>query len=237
MERTLKHFLKTALLPLGSTMYIYGGGWDEADCGAGTEARTLGVSPRWRVFCEAQDECYDYTKHLYERKNGLDCSGYVGWLVYNTMEEENGRLGYVKKAREMARDFALRGWGSFTKSSEVMDYLPGDVMSGADHVWISLGQCSDGSVLLVHSSPPGVILSGTIAKNGELRSEALILAEDAMSFYYPAWHKKYPRYLRGASYLFGYDRFRWDLKKGVLTDPDGYGIMSPNQLMDHLFRE
>lgn len=237
MERTLKNFLKTALLPLGSTMYIYGGGWDDDDNGAGTDARTMGVSPRWRDFFEKQDENYDFREHLYERRNGLDCSGYVGWVIYNLMEEENRRSGYVKKARSMAMDFADRGWGSLTSKGKVTDYRPGDILSGKDHVWISLGQCSDGSVLMLHSSPPGVILSGTVAKNGASCSEALFLASDVMASFFPRWHRKYPCYLRGASYLADYDRFRWDLKNGVLTDPDGYGIMSPNQLINHLFRE
>ena len=237
MERTLKNFLKTALLPLGSTMYIYGGGWDDDDNGAGIDARTMGVSPRWRDFFEKQDENYDFKEYLYERRNGLDCSGYVGWVIYNLMEEGNRRSGYVKQARSMAMDFADRGWGSLTSKDKVTDYHPGDILSGKDHVWISLGQCSDGSVLMLHSSPPGVILSGTVAKNGASYSEALFLAYDVMASFHPWWHRKYPCYLRGASYLTDYDRFRWDLKNGVLTDPDGYDIMSPNQLINHLFRE
>ena len=237
MERTLKHFLKTAVLPLGSTMYIYGGGWDTMDHGAGTDARTLGVSPLWCEFFEQQNENYQYKDHLYEREHGLDCSGYVGWVVYNTMETENGRLGYITKAQSMAEDFARRGWGSFTEKGEVKDYCPGDIMSGTDHVWIALGQYADGSVLLLHSSPPGVILSGTVTENGDPHSEAPAVAEEIMASFYPRWHRKYPCYLRGVSYLSDYDRFRWDLKNGPLTDPDGCGIMSPNQLINHLFRE
>ena len=29
LEKTLENLLKTALLPIGKTMYIYGGGWNE----------------------------------------------------------------------------------------------------------------------------------------------------------------------------------------------------------------
>lgn len=236
--RTLKHFLETALLPLGSTMYVYGGGWDDGDNGAGIDARALGVSPRWREFFEQQDASYDYKDHLYEREMGLDCSGYVGWVVYNVMEEETGRPGYVMKARDMARDFARRGRGSFTEKDKVKDYFPGDIMSGKDHVWISLGRCSDGSVLLLHASPPGVILSGTVTPKEESNSIAAQLAEEYTATYFPRWHRRYPRSLRGISYLKDYDRMRWHLDgRGVLTDPEGYGIMSGEELIRNLFSE
>ena len=238
MGRTLKRFLEMALLPLGSTMYVCGGGWDETDRGAGNDARTLGVSPRWREFSEKQDEDYNYKNHLYEREHGLDCSGYMGWVIYNIMEEENGRTGYVMKARDMARHFAYCGWGDFTEKEKVKDCRPGDIMSGKDHVWLSLGQCSDGSVLLLHSSPPGVILSGTVTPKGDNDSIAVQLAEEYTARYFPRWHQRYPRCLRGISYLKDYDRMRWHLdESGVLTDPDGYGIMSGEELIRHLLSE
>lgn len=238
MERTLKNFLQTALLPFGSTMYVYGGGWDEVDNGAGKDARTLGVSLRWREFFEEQDENYDYKDHLYERENGLDCSGYVGWVVYNVMEEETGRPGYVMKARDMAMCFSARGWGSFTEKDKVNDYRPGDIMSGKDHVWISLGRCSDGSVLLLHASPPGVILSGTVTPEEESNSIAAQLAEKYTAMCFPRWHRRYPRSLRGILYLRNYNQMRWHLDgRGVLTDPEGYGIMSGEELIRHFFSE
>lgn len=38
---TTTTFLKNALKPVGQTLYIYGGGWNEAQTGSGTEALTL----------------------------------------------------------------------------------------------------------------------------------------------------------------------------------------------------
>lgn len=38
---TTTDFLKNALKPVGQTLYIYGGGWNEAQTGSGTEALTL----------------------------------------------------------------------------------------------------------------------------------------------------------------------------------------------------
>lgn len=40
---TTTDFLKNALKPVGQTLYIYGGGWNEAQTGSGTEALTLGL--------------------------------------------------------------------------------------------------------------------------------------------------------------------------------------------------
>ena len=67
---------------------------------------------------------------------------------------------YVMKSQEMASTYASYGWGTFTPYSEVTDHKPGDIFSNEGHVYISLGTCDDGSVLLVHSSPPGVRICG-----------------------------------------------------------------------------
>ena len=55
-KSTLKKLLQTALQPVGSTLYVWGGGWNEADTGAGEEAVTIGVSPRWKSFFEKQNK-------------------------------------------------------------------------------------------------------------------------------------------------------------------------------------
>lgn len=47
---TLKTLLLTALEPVGSTMYVWGGGWNKADTGAGIEAVSIGVTSKWKAF-------------------------------------------------------------------------------------------------------------------------------------------------------------------------------------------
>lgn len=42
-EFSMERLLRTSLLPVGQTMYIWGGGWNQDDAGAGIEAVTLGV--------------------------------------------------------------------------------------------------------------------------------------------------------------------------------------------------
>jgi CubicO group peptidase (beta-lactamase class C family) len=99
----------------------------------------------------------------------------VGWAVYNVLETENGHPGYVCKASSMAQTMADRGLGDYIPTTEVTQWLPGDILSMKGHVWIAVGMCSDGSVLLLHASPPGVIFSGTLLPDGS-ESDATIRA-------------------------------------------------------------
>lgn len=234
--KTLFDFLKTALLPVGNTMYVYGGGWNEEDTGAGIEAVTLGVSPEWVKFAAMQDASYDHTKYRYHIHKGLDCSGYVGWVLYNTWEEKSGCVGYVMPAAQMAETFAAWKWGTLLPQGKLSVFLPGDIVSMKDHVWISLGTCQDGSVLLVHASPPGVSLCGTMlpAVEGEVekKSQAVYLAENYMQKHFPNWYKRYPNCSRGSFYKTESSVMRWDNK--VLADPDSLRCRSPEALLDLL---
>lgn len=235
-KKTLLYFLRTALLPVGKTMYVYGGGWNEEDTGAGTEAVTLGLSEEWEKFAVRQDAWYDHTRYRYQIHKGLDCSGYVGWVLYNTLETENGHTGYVMPAEKMAENFAKRGFGTFLSQEEKKEFLPGDIVSMKGHVWISLGMCEDSSVLLVHASPPGVILCGTClpAVDGvpKQKGQAVFLAEGYMQSYVPNWYEKYPDCGRGSFYTTQSSVMRWD--NTVLTDPEGIQNMSPEKVLVYL---
>lgn len=233
---TLKKLLQTALKPVGSTMYVWGGGWNKADTGAGKTARTIGVSPKWKAFFKRQSSSYNYNTTKYQIENGLDCSGYIGWTVYNILNTKSGNEGYVMKASNMASNFAARGWGTYTYKTGVKDYRAGDIMSMPGHVWMVLGQCKDGSVVLLHSSPPGVQISGTVTRSGNKNSQAVALAKKYMKKYYPEWYKKYPDCSKGSSYLTQASRMRWDLsRKSIMSDPDGYRKMSAEQILRDLF--
>ena len=291
----LKFFLQTALLPVGSVMYVWGGGWNESDTGAGREACTLGVSPRWKEFARKQTASYDYLTTRYQIHDGLDCSGYVGWCIYNLLHaplsnasqhfthshlENTGTAqsclqdkntprssvssaipcGYVMPARQMAAEFAARGWGTFIPRSQITAYHAGDIMSSRGHVWIAVGQCNDGSIVLLHSSPPGVRLCGTPgtghASNfhhtsdacrtpgssrmppapGITDSQAIRLASYYMRTYYPDWYSRYPDCSCDSSYLRDYDQMRWDTAgKAALTDSDGFQKMSASTVLKNLF--
>lgn len=233
---TLKRLLLTGLEPVGSTMYVWGGGWNREDTGAGPEARTIGVSPAWRNFFEKQTGSYDYRRVKYQTADGLDCSGYVGWCIYNVLNTTDGKTGYVMPAHKMAEDFASRGWGTYTPRAGVKDYRAGDIMSCDGHVWMAVGPCGDGSVVALHSSPPGVQLAGTVTLEGKADSQAAALAASYMKQYFPKWYKKYPNCAKDVKYLTQYGRMRWDISgKAVMTDPEGYRNMSADSILQDLF--
>ena len=105
-------------------------------------------------------------------------------------------------------------------------------MSMQGHVWISLGMCSDGSVLLLHASPPGVIFSGTELEDGG-NSQAIKLAQQIMSIHYPEWYAKYPDCARSHSYLTGSGAMRWS--RQILRDEEGVSAMSAEEIVALLF--
>ena len=238
---TVKNLLQTAIAPIGSTMYVWGGGWNKADTGAGKDARRIGLSPAWRAFAKNKKSSYNYKRYRYQIHNGLDCSGYVGWCVYNVLNTKNNKKGYVYSASKQAKKLADSGFGSYRSAKKIKDYRAGDVMSSTckccGHVWIVIGQCKDGSVVLVHSSPAGVQLCGTTTPSGKKNSKAYKLAKKYMKKYYRAWYKRYPNVSRGKTYLSHYGQMRWRTsgKKVCLSDPDGYQNMSAEEILADLF--
>lgn len=218
---TLKTFLDTALAPCGSTMYIWGGGWDVTDTKAGDDALRIGLNGQWRTFYKKQSSSYDYNKYRYDWGNGLDCSGYIGWVMYNILNTKPNKDGYVKLASKQGEWFAQKGYGTFKKSSQVTEYKPGDIMSSSGHIYICLGSLSDGSVLLVHASPPGISVCGTVTPSGGKNSKAILYAKKLRKKEYGQWNKKYSDCIKPVSYLTDYDQFRFDLTgESIMTDPD-----------------
>ncbi len=231
--KSMENLLLTALVPVGRTMYVWGGGWNEEDTGAGIEAMSFGVSAGWEAFAAEQTSDYDYKKTEYQIHDGLDCSGYIGWLIYNVFETEEALPGYVYPSTQMAEKFAANGWGEYL-TDDITEWKPGDICSMPGHVWMSLGMCEDGSVLLVHASPPGVRLSGTRLKNGE-KSEAIKMAEEYMKENHPQWYEKYPASDVSYNYLTKSKVFRW--APSILEDSQGIQDMTAAEVLELLERE
>lgn len=240
---TLKNFLQNAVKPLGTTLYVWGGGWGTDGNDSHISSRTIGVCPSWKAFFDSQNASYSYSITLYRSELGLDCSGYVGWCLYNTFNTVSGNNGYVELAEHMARDFAKKGWGSYIRRSKVKNWKPGDIMSSdcsdCGHVWISLGTCSDGSVVALHSTggnSGGVQISGTPTPSGKQKSQAVLLAMKYMNKYCKEWSRRYSKsyasHLKGSSYLSHYCQMRWDVSgDSILTDPENIQKMSPEQVL------
>lgn len=218
-KKTLKTYLQNALVPVGRTLYIWGGGWDDSD------ASVIGYQSKWKTFFKKHAKAsYNYANYRYSYGNGLDCSGFAAWTLYNTLYKKSGQAWLVYQSTTVAENYYKKGWVSISRNSSSQTYKPGDVVSMNGHVWISLGQCSDKSVLLVHSSPKGVQISGTAGK-------AATLAKYYMTKYFPEW--PYEARTVGSGYLNYAGKARWKVtgSKAVLKDPDGIQKMTANKCM------
>ena len=211
--KTIDNLIKTAFEPVGKVMYIYGGGWNDTDTCGGKETMTLGLSNSWLEFSSKQDSSYNYKDYDYKKDisvihNGLDCSAYVGWVIYNVFND--GR-NYVTNSYKMGQMLSSLDYGFVIDKNNIKEIKRGDIMfsncSDCKHIYIALKTCKDGSVILLHSSPPGVQLSGN--KN----SLAVNFATKYMKKYYHDWYNRFPDNARDERYLNHYDCFRWSIIK------------------------
>ena len=189
---------------------------------------------------------------------GVDCSAYIGWTVYNVMHTESTTNdlsdGYVMSAVKMAKTFADKGWGTWTR--DIKSFKPGDIFSMSGHVWTVLGVCDDGSIVFLHSTPSdskagqgggGVQLSALNPNSdNDKNCEAYKLVTKYMTKYYPEWSTRYDAVLRsydsyatpasGSEYSKTWSgNFSWNLDGTGLTDPDGYADMSAAEILADLF--
>ena len=272
-ERTLKNYLQTAMNPVGTALYVYGGSWDWQDVNSSNQALTIGLPQSWIDFFQQQDANYTYKNsadpaHSYYPHNswnqyyyaGVDCSAYIGWTVYNVMHTESTTNdlsdGYVMSAVKMAKTFADKGWGTWTR--DIKSFKPGDIFSMSGHVWTVLGICDDGSIVFLHSTPSdskagqgggGVQLSALNPNSDDDKNcEAYKLVTKYMTKYYPEWSERYDAVLRsyisyatpatGTKYKETWSgNFSWNLDGTGLTDPDGYADMSAAEILADLFGE
>ena len=270
-KRTLKNYLQTAMNPVGTALYVYGGSWDWQDVNSSNQALTIGLPQSWIDFFQQQDANYTYKNsadpaHSYYPHNswnqyyyaGVDCSAYIGWTVYNVMHTESTTNdlsdGYVMSAVKMAKTFADKGWGTWTR--DIKSFKPGDIFSMSGHVWTVLGVCDDGSIVFLHSTPSdskagqgggGVQLSALNPNSdNDKNCEAYKLVTKYMTKYYPEWSERYDAVLRsydsyatpasGSEYSKTWSgNFSWNLDGTGLTDPDGYADMSAAEILADLF--
>jgi glucan-binding YG repeat protein len=232
-ERTIKNYLAGAIQPVGQALYVWGGGWNDSTL--------IGVSSTWKQFYDSQSSSYDYNNYrdlsASTRAKGLDCSGFVGWAAYQVMQTKSGvGSGYTVVSGDIGSYYVSLGWGSIVTqsalSSSSWTLKPGDVGYNSGHTWIVIGQCSDKSVVIVHSTPnAGCQIAGTPTPSGDYSSEAAALAKKYMSkfsgYYKYNYNTTTGNYIRNGNYL------RWN--SATLSDPDGYSSMTADEILADLF--
>lgn len=231
--KTIKNYLAGALQPVGQALYVWGGGWNDST--------RKGVSPVWQQWYASQDSSYDYNNYrdlsTANRAKGLDCSGFVGWAAYQVMQSKSGvGSGYTVVSGEIGSYYNSLGWGSIITQANLAStnykLYPGDIGYNDGHTWIVLGQCSDKSVVIVHSTPQaGCQISGTPTPSGDYSSEAIALAQKYMSRY--PGYTKYDYHTSSGNYIRQGNFLRWNTS--TLSDPDGYRNMSAAQILADLF--
>ena len=232
-EKTIKNYLLGALIPVGKVLYVWGGGWNDAN--------RIGLSPTWTQWYNSQNKNYDYSRYSdlskANRAKGLDCSGFVGWATYQVMHKTSGEhYGYTVVSGEVGSYYTSLGWGTTINqnylSSNNYTLKAGDIGYNSGHVWMVLGQCKDKSVVIVHSTTQaGVQIAGTSTPKGDSNSEAVALAKKYMSRY--PGTKKYEYHYSAGNYIPRYNYFRWNRK--TLADPDGYMSMYADEILLDLF--
>ena len=232
-KKTLTAYLKNAMVPVGQTLYIWGGGWSDGSSGGVEDNMIAGALKTWTMFFETHNSTnYDYLNYQYSYGNGLDCSGYAGWVLYNTLYSTDGEAYLTVKSSSVADTYISKGWADEEDSSANPEHFyPGDVVSIDGHVWISLGECSDGSVVIVHSSPNGVQIAGSVVPStGASNSQAYNLAKKYMEKYFPQW--PYATRCVGKTYLTNLAGVaHWNTSDGLLTDPDKLQSKSANDVL------
>lgn len=232
--RTLKNYLAGALQPVGRALYVWGGGW--------TDSTRKGVSPTWVSWYNSQTSSYNYNNYrdltTANRIKGLDCSGFVGWASYQVMHTKSGEGGgYTVVSGDIGSYYQnTLKWGRIVNQNYLSQtkwkMQPGDIGYDSGHTWIVLGQCSDKSVVIVHSTPQaGCQIAGTCTPDGDYDSQAVALAKTYMSRYKGytkyEYHPSCGNYIRRGNYL------RW--YSSTLSDPDGYKNKTAAQILADLY--
>lgn len=231
--KTVKNYLLNAMQPVGTVLYVWGGGWNNAT--------TIGVPSAMINWYNSQSSDYDYHNwndlSVANRAKGFDCSGFVGWCAYQALHSVSGQgSGYTCVSRTVGSTYQDRGWGNIidknTLPSNGYQLKAGDVGYYDSHTFIVVGQCRDKSLVIVHSTPQaGVQIAGTPTPDGKYGSQAAALAAQYMSRY--PGTQKYEYLNKTGNYLTRCSFFRWN--RATLADPDGYMNKYADEILADLF--
>lgn len=238
-ENTMTNLMRAAGLPIGKVMYSWGGG--RVGGPKETGGAPIGIPEEWTKFYDKyQKPNKAYNFRVYRaggaptetsRKSGLDCSGYIGWMLGSVRYD--GNMYGVVSGSHIGQ---LTGMGLGKRlPNPFSDYKPGDILANGGHVVMVIGPSEHGGAVIAHASPHGVKLGGI---DGGVQT-----AEAYMSKYFPEVSDKNKAFNFGTfnvtSYKGKYQQFRWNIvksgdRKGI-EDPDGLYNMTAEQILKKMF--
>ncbi|MDR1260328.1 MAG: hypothetical protein LBJ83_01195 [Oscillospiraceae bacterium] len=257
----LYDFLGRSCHRVAQAIYGWGGGWDP---NGGVETTQLidPVSPERQAFYQQNASAtvgMQYTFGL--RAQCMDCSGLTANICRSTWPQSDWgqilgpqRMGSHRIGPSLEAD----GWGQVCPHGTAAP-APGDLAftETAGHIAIVVACCSDGSVVLLESTPPRIALRGTPSTSGRRASEAAALSEEFMARYHPGdceqfrgwetqtlwlvnnpWMDDHPQ-VRDTLSLFchhkainEYALFKFNQR--VVTDRTGLRRMDPREVMERV---
>lgn len=277
-ESSIRNLVLRALAFVGKWAYIWGGGRKVVN--GKRVVDTIGVPLGWEKFCASLDysKGYNWRDRLdrnapynvneKDQLNGTDCSGFIAWLVKNTIKDSKG-LTFLSKAMDIAKFYGYGknnlGLGKCSSVKGTGKVYPGDIISmnqawnddgkleGESHVYLSLGQFKDRSVLMLDMSGTAstVMIRGTRSRNAlingnikDLNSEAIDAAHYCMKKYYPDTYKDW-KLDKNRNYICAKDDYRldscmhWKTKgpNSIISDREGYQSKSPYEVLSDVFGE
>ncbi len=253
--RTRRNLLLNAFAPVGTTLYV-----PEGIAGSGEGAVPAG----WADFFSWQDETYLYTEWessglaLYQTC-GIDNGGYIAYVLENVLETGESLprdTSVITSLEEMGLGMVLPlmegGWpdedeaeasedeedaGPPTVSlDDIISLMPGDLICTFDEVWIVLGTCADGSLVVFRCAPT---LSYQDMPGGGVQLSAVGSSTDSLAYHlvkqvteniYPLWSERYDVCLLDPSLMYQASCFVWT----DLSDPEGLTALSARQIITSL---
>ena len=244
-RRTIKNYLQHALSAMGRVTYMYGGGQ-----GNGPNY-VIGFDKLLPTYKDYHDRNIE-NKEKFKNNRGLDCCGYVKWIVYNTFHTEEGKHdtdGGVASGYD--NSLANKGYGKIVykdKNWSSVDLKPGDIVSSGPHIWTIIGKSENGGYVMIHSSQTGELVrlggtSGTGAVNTAKKYNDIVntastevMGNTPVDWFPEGKGQGSGKFTRGGDSYSNKSTeiFRWNYDSTGLEDPDGILNMSAEQILELL---
>lgn len=249
-RRTLTNFMATAFSCMGRVTYVLGGGHSPSliSTHIGLDSTVLDTYE----YLYTNDLMNSNSCYKSGSDEGLDCSGYVSYVINNTMfNETSGECLQGPCTPGVGKEAAAKGWGSIVKTTEVKadDLQPGDIIEfgtnyGNGHIVIVVGKTSSGDTVIIHAPQGGcnVELAGIGSEAVDTAYKYNEVVNSVSSTYNSCngWFVlKNSGFTRNKHGKDSYSNrtgtvYRWNFNESGLSDPDGIANMTAEEVLEFI---